>query len=468
MVWGCEYNAWNWGASSCGITASYIQGTREHAKQDTYFLGYNDSGSLQTYLIADVSQYLTSLSNGPNGSLLELASSRTQLDGRTGEVSARFAATDTTTGTIVFRGTTGSMWSDVNYRARIESGSIDLHYGDAHVLTHAMETIDAATRSFAMNWSWRKNKVGSESSNEYLRHELTIYDYESGSYEASFGLSAQAVPDVAQDFQIGGVGSSDTLTTVDNISRVRISEDYHSMVEFSEDYVGLSTKPVHESSGKFEPLWFDRASGFGNETEYFGPVPQQESIVREQMRWRLVSPLLNENHFSPFSGSLFFDGDALTGDYWLDTGDGWKALAQHLRWCQVHEGSPVGRIYFELGIKNRTTSGATPSTMSVRFYSMDLPWSYSGLKQALNDDIGLPTRFYKEIDLTGHSSGIVSGTLPISVVESANTIIDSTTYLCPVFSASENSRFALDSMYAIQTNITASGGGGGGLNWDGG
>jgi len=428
------------------------------SKQDTVLLVHS-SGSVDE-LADDIGQFKTDLTNNTTF-VSEISSSRSNIN-NTREISGRFNAQNGTTGTVVYFGNNAEVFGENGYRVELDASQVlNAFNGDLIVASVALDTV-GVNQQFSFNYSTKPNKTPRDPTDN-LRHELWVYNHFTEGVVAAFGSGSTVSMFDTWTLTIKSNEGADIFT--EDVLDVRIGRDFHSSIEFNEDYSqfqGPSLNSTQVSSSAeapplWEKLWFDKASSLGDAGQYWGPIPQQEAHVRANFKKRLVSPLINETYLNPPTFNVGTSNQDTTGSMWRQPpgslATGWKMYLGWFKWNEIAEFSPVRDIFWRAHFNKGDTAGSDHD-LHIRMYCFNrTAWQ---IQQNIipNQEAAPPlVRYYDTVLIpSGTLSGWVSGSLKLSRIDINSQLLRDTTFFTLAISGSNVSDqiFTLNSWNAIQ------------------
>ncbi len=436
MPYGVPYGLWGGYGAQNALPGPFAQGYHPFNKQDTVFLSFQVTASADLSL--DVSQEATDLVS--SGSFMtEFGNTRFILDNTAREVSVRINATTATTGTLVNWGSTGGSANIVweMYIADDATGRL-IVARDQLIAECVLPGINAANpQDYTISWSSRSNPVGSGSNANIS--EVFIFNHTSGTFTGSFAKLDDSPPtggDANDTFTIGArTGGTFPVTNISNIKKVRISKQYHTFAEAHLDFVANIPTRQPLCAVRRDPLVMDRASGIGDEGQFWGPPMQFSAVTHDSGSHKLNSPLINEIWKDAPLWNLNSTDNDTTGSLWRAIpGSGsnseYEMFMGWLRWVETPENMSLNKIQWRANVLH---DSALP--LKMRFVQMTkLP---DALNAAVNPPIPSFEMSFDEVDVhTGSEAQWVSGSAFIVRAETGPLSSKHTTLVCLAVSGS--------------------------------
>jgi hypothetical protein len=272
-----------------------------NSKPDTVFL----SDTASSTLAADLSQYGTSLTD--MGTYLVSTGTRFSLRGPR-EIAVVGNLTNAHTGIILNYGQVSGV--SPAYRISISAGSVSFVQGASTLATIALPSVGATAASYLLHWSTFYDEV-----DNVWASELAVVRVASQQWTITRVTHSQPPAFVAGDqLTISGYGAGVSLFSggLANLSKIRISNRFHSTTEASEDWVVQSSAPSPTGHAPLVELApFNPSNHYAKDPSgvvsdaildsgtMAGPAEWLAVLHAGEARQRLYSPLLNAEFVAP-------------------------------------------------------------------------------------------------------------------------------------------------------------------------
>jgi hypothetical protein len=252
-----------------------------NSKADTVFLGLKDGGG-PADMAVDQSQERDDLTDNTTY-LQELSTSRFAVT-YPRELSVCFTKKTGDTGILLQHGPdTGADWT---YRMRISGNDLDCSENGNLVVSVSLPDVSGSDRRFMAHWSSRPDASD-------VRHELTVYNYDTDTWAHAFATSDPCTTDPTWDFNVGGYGAGTLAYDVLDIDTVRVGIRFHSQAEAREDWVDESTKPALDGVLRQAALPIATGNDVGTVGDFAGPAYLWTGADSRDADRRLISPIVN-------------------------------------------------------------------------------------------------------------------------------------------------------------------------------
>ncbi len=362
MGWGSH----SWGVGTWGGTFPYAyQGEKGGAKQDTRY-----TATSQT---ADRSQYDTDLTASGSYAAYEAASARAALTGEwTIEHRAEYDYSAHRDEVLVTHGDDAG--TSYTYRMMCSNGGgggIACAYNGVLITTL---NVASGVVDRSISWAMRANP-DTTGAGDAMISEFCAWDHDAGGWELDHQQVEHAAPtsDVAYNLSVHGQwddgGSTMNAILALDVTRVRISEAFHSHVEFAEDFVANRSWTASTVDEHSQPLMPTKSSGMGDEGELVG-APQLGALCEHQKHaiCRSFSPLVNEVYNVQADWNVNYTPANFMRRLPQDIG--LRMPLSYLRWVAVPENA--SHIWARVHVKTAVSSGsACPAKIAI--ISMSIP-----------------------------------------------------------------------------------------------
>lgn len=344
MAYGCTYGR-PYGDPTCPTVDPTIRGSEPQCKQDTYFLG--KGSGVWADLAVDRSDQGTNLTVGTD-CIYTTSFARFDRPNRH-EITFQLLLNDTNSGVLYNTGGSG-------FGLSVDAGVVSVLAGEAVIAEHTIENITSTDAQFVISW----NVEPALQSAFECRSELHVLNLTEGTVELFFAeFDEPASPSGEVVF---GAAANDGTNAYDNtIYLIRYGARFHTSVETSEDFAGLSEAPTTELV--FEPELLDMADDCGvwEEGEFHGPAMAWASAHHRGMLRRVMSPLVNQYYHNPAE----LDIDSADSPFWKYFGTvGYGLMYLH----RVPIARTANRLYVRVFLETSTTGGTL--SYEIRCYSM--------------------------------------------------------------------------------------------------